>query len=138
MSSDSPLSVSGFDHLVLRCADVEKTLDFYISTLGLRPENVDEWRDGTAFFPSARISDEAIIDFIPAAGTVTEKNVDHVCMITTRAVIDTVAADRERYRVADGPDYRSGARRVGWSIYVLDPDDNLVELKTYDDVPAAE
>ena len=34
-----------------------------------------------------------------------------------------------------GPDYRSGARGVGWSIYILDPDDNLVELRTYESVP---
>ena len=50
-----------------------------------------------------RISADAIIDFIPATGTVTEKNVDHFCMVTTKAVIDTIAADRERFRVADGP-----------------------------------
>jgi catechol 2,3-dioxygenase-like lactoylglutathione lyase family enzyme len=138
MSSDTKIAVSGFDHLVLRCADVEASLEFYLSTLGLESVNVDDWRDGKAFFPSVRISDDAIIDFIPAAGTVTEKNVDHFCMITTKSVIDAIAADREQWRVADGPDYRSGARGVGWSIYILDPDDNLVELKTYDSVPAAE
>jgi catechol 2,3-dioxygenase-like lactoylglutathione lyase family enzyme len=138
MSSETSITVSGFDHLVLRCADVEKSLDFYLTSLGLEPENVDEWREGKAFFPSARISDDAIIDFVPAVDTVTERNVDHFCMVTTRAVVDSIDADRDRFRVADGPDWRSGARGIGWSIYILDPDDNLVELRTYESVPEPE
>ena len=46
----SSLRITGFDHLVLRCADVEKTLAFYVDALGLAPVRVDEWRRGTVPF----------------------------------------------------------------------------------------
>ncbi len=42
------LSVRGFDHLVLRCADVETTLAWYIDRIGLAPVRVEEWRAGKA------------------------------------------------------------------------------------------
>jgi catechol 2,3-dioxygenase-like lactoylglutathione lyase family enzyme len=34
--------------------------------------------------------------------------------------------------VVDGPGRRYGARGDGWSVYVLDPDGNTVELRAYD------
>ena len=37
----SSLRITGFDHLVLRCADVEETLAFYVDALGLGPVRVD-------------------------------------------------------------------------------------------------
>ena len=38
------VKVIGLDHVVLRCADIEKSLAFYCDTLGLEPERVEEWR----------------------------------------------------------------------------------------------
>jgi len=52
--------------------------------------------------------------------------------VATAASVDAIDADRARFRVVDGPDTRYGAQGDGWSIYVLDPDDNVVELRTYD------
>jgi catechol 2,3-dioxygenase-like lactoylglutathione lyase family enzyme len=124
--------ITGFDHLVLRVADVEASLAWYVEMLGLRPERVDEWRSGTAPFPSVRISSDAIIDLFPATGAVGERNVDHFCVVATADTISAIDADRESYRVVAGPDERWGAQGVGLSIYVLDPDDNVVELRTYD------
>ena len=49
------MDVIGFDHLVLRCADVERSLAFYLGQLGLEPVRVAEWRRGDVLFPSARI-----------------------------------------------------------------------------------
>ena len=49
------MKVTGFDHIVLRCADVEASLAFYCDELGLEPERVEEWRRGEVLFPSVRI-----------------------------------------------------------------------------------
>jgi catechol 2,3-dioxygenase-like lactoylglutathione lyase family enzyme len=38
--------VVGFDHVVLKVADVERSLAWYQDVLGLRGERVDEWRNG--------------------------------------------------------------------------------------------
>src|SRR6476620_11465942 len=51
----SPVHVVDFDHVVLNVADLERALSFYCDRLGLRGERVDEWRDGKAPFPSARV-----------------------------------------------------------------------------------
>ena len=128
----STLHISGFDHLVLRCADVERSLAWYVDTLGLAPVRVDEWRDGEVPFPSVRVSAETIIDLIPATGLVTERNVDHICLVADRETVNTIAADTETFRLIGEPGVRFGAQGDGWSAYVYDPDDNVVEVRSYD------
>ena len=67
MPAGTPLvQVVGLDHVVLRCADVEKSLTLYCDTLGLEPERVDEWRRGDVPFPSVRITPTTIIDLFAA------------------------------------------------------------------------
>ena len=45
------------------------TLSFYCDRLGLTGERVDEWRDGKAPFPSARVNATTVIDFVAAPRT---------------------------------------------------------------------
>ena len=59
-----PLRVVGFDHVVLNVADIERSLSFYLDQLGLAPVRVDEWRRAEVPFPSARVNDSTIIDFV--------------------------------------------------------------------------
>jgi catechol 2,3-dioxygenase-like lactoylglutathione lyase family enzyme len=129
----SSIRITGFDHLVLRCADVDKTLAWYVDTLGMSPVRVDEWRRGSVPFPSVRASADVIIDLIPAAGAVTERNVDHFCLVADRATVDAIAADPDTFRIHEAPSVRFGARGDGWSVYVYDPDDNVVEIRSYDE-----
>ena len=123
--------VVGFDHIVLRCADVESSLAWYGDVLSMPGVRVDEWRAGRAPFPSVRADESTIIDLIPARGQVTERNVDHFCLVVADGVVDAVAAAGDVFRIVDGPAHRYGARGDGWSVYVLDPDDNVVELRSY-------
>ena len=124
--------ITALDHLVLRCADVEITLAWYVDVLGLAPERVDEWRAGDVPFPSVRVSPESLIDLIPATGAVTERNLDHLCVVADRASVDAIAADGETFRLIGEPGPRWGARGDGWSVYVYDPDDTVVEIRSYD------
>jgi catechol 2,3-dioxygenase-like lactoylglutathione lyase family enzyme len=121
------LHVIGFDHLVLRCADVEASLAWYTNELCLPEVRVTEWRNGQAPFPSVRVNAETIIDLIPSHGDIAERNVDHVCFV----VDDIAPITAERFRIVDGPATRYGARGNGRSIYVLDPDDNVIERRSY-------
>ncbi|MBA3605584.1 MAG: VOC family protein [Acidimicrobiia bacterium] len=135
------IDVTGFDHLVLRCGNVEASLAWYVEVLGLAPVRVEAWRAGEVPFPSVRVTPEVIIDLIPrhaddaaaaAAAAAAERNVDHICLVASAETIATVDAERDSFRVVDGPGTRFGAQGDGWSIYVLDPDDYAVELRTYD------
>ena len=44
--AEQAVKVTGLDHIVLTCADVERSLAWYIECLGLSGERVDEWRRG--------------------------------------------------------------------------------------------
>ncbi len=79
----------GLDHVVLRCADIETSLRFYVDQLGLEPERVDEWRRGEVLFPSVRITAATIIDLFGEPGDGT--NVDHLCLEIEPADLDVLA-----------------------------------------------
>lgn len=123
------MHVSGLDHVVLNVADVERSVAWYTEILGLRPERLDEWRAGTVPFPSVRIDAATVIDLMALERT--GQNIDHLCLVVDRADVDAIADD-PRFDVVTGPGQRWGAKGVGWSIYVTDPDGNMVELRSYD------
>ena len=125
------IRVQGFDHLVLVCADVEQSLAWYVGELGLAPVRVDEWRAGDAPFPSARIDEGTIIDFV-GGGPVAEgaRNLEHLCLVVDEASVAEVIASG-RFHVVEGPAPRYGARGIATSVYVTDPDGYVVELRAY-------
>jgi catechol 2,3-dioxygenase-like lactoylglutathione lyase family enzyme len=122
------MRVTGFDHVVVICSDVEKSLEFYGGGLGLEAIDADAWRDGKASFPSVRVSDTTIIDLLP--GQPDGRNVDHFCLVIEPTDLHELAT-RADLNVVEGPVQRGGAQGQGWSLYVIDPDGHLIELKQY-------
>jgi len=128
------MRVLGFDHLVLTVADVERSLAFYVDELGLGPERVEAWRRGEVFFPSVRIDDTTVIDLLGPAAPAGDardatRNMDHLCLVVADDVDELAASGR--FEVVDGPGERWGAQGVARSLYVRDPDGNVVELRRY-------
>ena len=132
MGSDpSAVRVSGFDHLVLVVADVERSLAWYCDELGLTGERVDEWRRGEVLFPSLRIDEHTLIDLL--AGERGGVNVDHLCLVIEPADLGALAASGRFDVVGNGPaGGLFGARGFAASLYVRDPDGNTVELRSYE------
>lgn len=128
------MQVTGFDHVVLNVADVERSLGFYCGQLGLAPVRVEEWRAGKVSFPSARVSPDTIIDLV--ARPRREGNVDHLCLVVKPLDWDEVIASGT-FDVVEGPAQRYGARGDAQSLYVRDPDGNVVELRWYPQDAAA-
>ena len=123
--------VTGLDHVVLRVQDVERSLAFYQGVLGLQGVRVEQWRRGETFFPSVRVNDDVIIDLLAApADHSGAENVDHLCLVVEPIDWDAVVA-AGTFDVVDGPDTRFGAHGDGQSLYVRDPDGNIVELRYY-------
>jgi len=122
--------VTGLDHVVLNCADVERSLAWYCGELGLDGERVEEWRRGEVLFPSVRIDSETLIDLLAAPRT--GVNADHVCLVIEPTDLAALAASGRFDVVSDGPvEGLFGARGLATSLYIRDPDGNTVELRHY-------
>lgn len=111
-------------------SDVERALAWWTGCLGLDGDRVDVWRRGEVPFPSVRIDEGTIIDLF--AGDRTGRNVDHLCVVIEPTDLDALAASGT-FDVERGPVDVYGARGMGRSVYVKDPDGNVVELRTYPD-----
>ena len=120
------VKVTGFDHIVLRCADVEASLAFYCDELGLEPERVEEWRRGEVLFPSVRVDPATLIDLFGAERD--GRNLDHFCLVIEPTDLDALAA---RFPGAVRADGLFGARGFASSVYLEDPDGNTIELRSY-------
>lgn len=114
------------DHIVLVVADVQRTLDWYIRHVGLAPVRVEEWRGGTAPFPSLRVTAGTIIDVIPGHDGL-RGHLDHLCFTVTEAHLNAVRASLPVLEEGQ----RFGARGVASSVYVHDPDGLTVEFRVY-------
>ncbi|HYU17664.1 MAG TPA: VOC family protein [Chloroflexota bacterium] len=130
------MHVSAMDHIVLNVADGEASVRFYADVLGLEPERLERWRAGEVRFPSVRVSDATIIDLVPlpepADRPPRRLNLDHFCLVI-EGELEPAIRELEGHGVTieRGPAVRSGARGDGYSVYIRDPDDNLIELRTY-------
>src|SRR4249920_3953019 len=122
------IRITALDHVVLNVTDVERSLAFYTDELGLEPIHVEEWRRGERPFPSVRVDEGSIIDLIALPRT--GENLDHFCLVVEPMDFDALKASG-RLDVVEGPATRFGARGDGTSIYIHDPDQNLVELRYY-------
>jgi catechol 2,3-dioxygenase-like lactoylglutathione lyase family enzyme len=122
------MRVKDLDHIVLNVQDVERSLAFYGGPLGLEPVGVEEWRAGKFPFPSVRVSPTTIIDLVGKQRG--ESNVDHFCLVVEPLDWQEVI-DSGTFTVLEGPVSRSGARGDGQSVYIQDPDGNMIELRWY-------
>jgi glyoxylase I family protein len=128
LAVDAPLKIRELDHVVLRCRDQARMLDFYTRILGLAEERRID-RIGLIQLRAGA----GMIDLVPATDPRVESglNVDHFCLGLEIAEL----GDAVRYlranavEIVDEPAMRYGARGMGLSIYLRDPEGNLVELK---------
>jgi len=124
------MHVTGLDHIVLVCIDVERSLSWYCDKLGLAAERVDEWRRGEVPFPSVRIDERTLIDLV--VGERAGVNMDHVCLVVEPTDLAALASSGEFDVVGEGAvDGLFGAQGYATSLYVRDPDGNVVELRHY-------
>ena len=123
-----PLAIAEIDHVVLRCRDQQRMLDFYTRVLGLSEER----RVAQIGLIQLRAG-SSMIDLVPAAEPRIESgtNVDHFCLgMDTEDLLAAMNYLRgNSVEILGEPAMRYGARGMGNSIYVRDPEGNTVELK---------
>lgn len=125
---DVPLKIREIDHVVLRCRDQARMIDFYTRLLGL----IEERRIEQIGLIQLRAG-ASLIDLVPATDPRVESgcNVDHFCLgVEIADVNEAVGYLRANaIEIIGEPATRYGARGMGLSIYVRDPEGNVVELK---------
>lgn len=129
------LSARRIDHVVLRVADIDRSVSFYRELLGAEPELEEEFRAGRRSFMSLRIG-EALIDLIPSEdpGAVGPKGLAHICIEVEGGDPETVRRSLEDRGVLVESSVnleRLGAKGAGPSLYLTDPDGYRIELKWY-------
>lgn len=129
------IRIREIDHIVLRVADLVRMEDFYCNVLGCTVERRQE-DIGLVQLRAGR----ALVDLVPVAGTLGRKggaapgregrNLDHVCFRVEPFDRQSVRAYLLARGVTIGEEgSRYGAEGLGPSLYVEDPEGNVVELK---------
>ena len=128
--------IDHLDHLVLTTASEEACVDFYTRVMGMRLERFvsgDPPQSRMAFvFGRQKINlHDAAAPYIPHAACPVAGSVD-LCFITTQPIADWQAHfTAHNIEIEDGPVRKTGANGPMLSLYVRDPDGNLIEVSNY-------
>jgi len=126
--------IQSIDHIVITCRDMAATIDFYTRALGMRLETFGEppkpqrkaLRFGDQKFNLHQAGDGSVTDIYAAMPT---PGALDLCLIAS-VPLDDIVAHLKALGVAVelGPVRRTGARWPIRSIYLRDPDRNLIEI----------
>ncbi|CAM4121939.1 VOC family protein [Stenotrophomonas maltophilia] len=119
------------DHLVLTVADIERSCDFYQRVLGMQIVRFGAGRTALQFGQQKINLHPASAPLQPHALRPTPGSAD-LCLVTRTATADVLAHLRAHaVAVEQGPVARTGALGPIESVYVRDPDGNLIEISRY-------
>ncbi len=125
------ISIDRLDHLVLTVKDINKTVEFY-KKLGMKKEIFKETRVALKFGNQKINLHQLGKEFEPKAFNVKDGSAD-LCFIIDEPLEDVInylkSVDIE---IEEGIVERTGATGNIKSIYLRDPDMNLVELSNYE------
>jgi catechol 2,3-dioxygenase-like lactoylglutathione lyase family enzyme len=122
------IRIDHLDHLVLTVASIEGTCDFYTRALGMQVETFGQNRKALRFGDQKINLHQAGHEFEPKALRPTPGSAD-LCFIAATP-LEEVIAHLQGLGVAieEGPVPRTGATGPIRSIYLRDPDRNLIEI----------
>ena len=125
------MNIARLDHLVLTVADIERTCAFYRRVLGMEIVRFGEGRTALRFgqqkinlHPADNIPGLVADRPTPGSGD--------LCFITEVPLGEFIAhLERCGVLIVAGPGPRAGAIGTIQSVYIRDPDHNLVEISNY-------
>jgi catechol 2,3-dioxygenase-like lactoylglutathione lyase family enzyme len=123
--------IASLDHLVLTVADIEASIGFYATVLGMERVSFAGGRSALAFGRQKINLHLKGHEFEPKAKVPQPGSADlcFVAAVPLTAVLARLAA--HDIAIEAGPVARTGAVGPIISVYVRDPDDNLIEICTY-------
>jgi catechol 2,3-dioxygenase-like lactoylglutathione lyase family enzyme len=129
------IRIREIDHLVLRVVDLERMLRFYCDALGCTVER----RQDALGLVQLRAG-RSLLDLVPVDGKLGAaggappgregRNLDHFCFRVEPFDAEAIRAHLAARGIAAGESApRYGAEGEGPSMYITDPEGNIVELK---------
>ena len=126
--ADPPIHIDALDHLVLTVRDLEATRRFYETVLGMTAEEFQPGR-WALMFGRQKLN-------LHVAGEVIDRNVRHatpgsadLCLLSETPMAEILAHLAVcGIELVDGPVWRTGATGPLESVYIYDPDENLLEI----------
>lgn len=120
--------IKDFDHVVITTANLEKCLDFYTRVLGMRMENYGNNRTALRFGDRKFNVHPPGFNASIKAAKPTPGSLD-LCFLADRPLDEVIAhLNACKVSIEEGPSTRAGARFAIRSVYVRDPDNNLIEI----------
>jgi catechol 2,3-dioxygenase-like lactoylglutathione lyase family enzyme len=125
------MNLEAIDHLVLTVRDIEATCAFYARVLGVEVITFDEGRKALRFGAQKINLHELGREFEPKALYPTAGSGD-ACFLTCDPLEEVVEHLRAHgIDIIEGPVRKTGARGPIESVYLRDPDGNLLEIARY-------
>ena len=123
--------IDRIDHVVLTVFDLERTCDFYARVLGMKVVTFGEGRTALTFGRQKLNLHLSGREFDPKALNPTPGSMD-LCFITETPLAEVIEHVKScGVKIATGPVPKTGATGPMSSIYMRDPDGNLVEVSNY-------
>ena len=120
--------IASVDHIVLTTRDLDRCLDFYTRVLGMKLERYGEGRIALTFGPHKFNVHPPGFNAAIKAQVPTPGSLD-LCFLAACPLDEVMAKLREcGIPIEEGPGVRTGARFQIRSVYVRDPDGNLIEI----------
>lgn len=126
------MKIKNIDHFVITTGDLKKCLHFYVDLLGMKAVKSDG-RYALYFGDSKFNIHTQPAQFLPAAEKPTAGSLDFCLNVAEDIEEIRQEMIAKHYPIVDGPVTRHGARGEMKSLYLRDPDGNLVELCHYEE-----
>ena len=125
------MKITNIDHIVLTVKDIEETVQFYESVLGMDAETFGKGRVALKFGNQKINLHKQGHEFGPKANQPTPGSED-LCFITeTNLEVAMEHVRSKGVKILEGPVSRTGAIGSIISFYFRDPDGNLLEVANY-------
>jgi catechol 2,3-dioxygenase-like lactoylglutathione lyase family enzyme len=125
------MRIISLDHLVLTVRSIEATCAFYSTVIGMEVVTFGKGRRALAFGSQKINLHEQGKEFEPKADHPTPGSAD-LCLITDTPLSEVVEhLGSSGVPIIDGPVLRTGAMGPIQSVYIRDPDGNLIEISVY-------
>ena len=122
------MEIESLDHLVLTVADIDDSVRFYARVLGMREVTFGDGRKALAFGTQKINLHQTGREFEPKATRPTPGSADLCFLVATPLAEVEAHLAACGVKVEEGPVTRTGAEGPIMSIYLRDPDGNLIEL----------